>query len=103
MTPSSAAWQSHDAALVISRHARSRLMKIIRPMTPLRQRMLEDMHMRNDSRKAKKLALAYSRGVTSQSYSCLRLVFRLAVIRYSTTVAFLQGQIPHKIDPFFSL
>jgi hypothetical protein len=44
-----AAWQSRDAALVISIHARSRLMKIIRPMTPLRQRMLEDMQIRNDS------------------------------------------------------
>src|SRR5882672_10687386 len=49
MTPSSAAWPSRDAALVISMHARSRPMKIIQPMTPLRRRMLEDMQIRNYS------------------------------------------------------
>src|SRR3989475_12145761 len=49
MTPASVAEQSRSAALVISLPARSRLMKIIRPMTPLRQRMLEDRQIRNDS------------------------------------------------------
>src|SRR5712671_6730080 len=49
MTPASVAEQSRSAALVISLPARSRLMKIIRPMTPLRQRMLEDMQIRNYS------------------------------------------------------
>src|SRR5215469_9939265 len=49
MTPASAAWLSCDAALIIPLHARSRLMKIIRPLTPLRQRMLEDMQIRNYS------------------------------------------------------
>src|SRR5499427_8439120 len=49
MTPASAAWPSRSAALVISLHARSPLMKIIRPLTPLRQRMLEDMQIRNYS------------------------------------------------------
>src|SRR5215468_8653745 len=49
MTPVSAAWQACDAALVISRNARSHLMKIIRPLTPLRQRMLEDMQIRHYS------------------------------------------------------
>src|SRR5262249_6390388 len=49
MTPASAAWPSRAAALIISLHARSHLMKIIRPMTPLRQRMLEDMQIRNYS------------------------------------------------------
>src|SRR3989475_6770259 len=49
MTPASAAWLSRDAALILPIHARSRLMKIIRPMTPLRQRMLEDMQIRNYS------------------------------------------------------
>src|SRR6266568_126108 len=49
MTPASAAWPSRSAALVISIHARSHLMKIIRPLTPLRQRMLEDMQIRNYS------------------------------------------------------
>src|SRR5688500_19703562 len=47
MTPASAAWPSRSAALIIPLHARSRLMKLIRPMTPLRQRMLEDMQIRN--------------------------------------------------------
>src|SRR5919109_4464394 len=49
MTPALAAWPSHAAALVLSIHARSHLMKIIRPMTPLRQRMLEDMQIRHYS------------------------------------------------------
>src|SRR6266516_4177806 len=49
MTPASAAWLSRAAALILPIHARSRLMKIIRPMTPLRQRMLEDMPIRNYS------------------------------------------------------
>src|SRR5215467_3776600 len=49
MTPASAAWPSRSAALIISLPARSRPMKIIRPMTPLRQRMLEDMQIRHYS------------------------------------------------------
>src|SRR6266567_6324681 len=40
---------SRAAALILPIHARSRLMKIIRPMPPLRQRMLEDMQIRNYS------------------------------------------------------
>src|SRR5713101_6981237 len=44
------ALQYRHATLVLSQHTRSRLMKIIRPMTPLRQRMLEDMQIRNYSR-----------------------------------------------------
>jgi integrase/recombinase XerD len=43
------AWPQRHAQLVISRNARSLIMKIHRPMTPLRQRMLEDMQMRNYS------------------------------------------------------
>src|SRR5207302_2692532 len=43
------AWPQRHATLVLSQHTRSRLMKIIRPMSPLRQRMLEDMQIRNDS------------------------------------------------------
>ena len=42
-------------------------------------------------------------GSYKATISCLRLIFRLAVICYFTTVAFLQRQIPHKIDPFFRL
>src|ERR671923_1429343 len=49
MTPASAAWPSRSAALVISLPARSHVMKIIRPMSPLRRRMLEDMQIRNYS------------------------------------------------------
>src|SRR3989475_11179500 len=43
------AWPQRHATLVLSQHTRSRLMKIIRPMSPLRQRMLEDLQIRNDS------------------------------------------------------
>src|SRR5262244_2812769 len=43
------AWPQCHAQLVISRHARSRLMKIHRPLSPLRQRMLEDLQIRNYS------------------------------------------------------
>src|SRR5229473_6367124 len=48
-SPVSMASQYRHAMLVLSQHTRSRLMKIIRPMTPLRQRMLEDMQIRNYS------------------------------------------------------
>ena len=48
-SPVSMASQYRHAPLVLSQHTRSRLMKIIRPMTPLRQRMLEDMQIRNSS------------------------------------------------------
>src|SRR5437762_1329338 len=43
------AWPQRHATLVLSQHTRSDLMKIIRPMSPLRQRMLEDMQIRNYS------------------------------------------------------
>src|SRR5437868_14102450 len=49
MTPAYVAWPSRDPALVISSNARSPPMKIIRPLTPLRQRMLEDLQTRNYS------------------------------------------------------
>src|SRR5437660_10053843 len=49
MTPAYVAWPSRDAALVISSHARSPPMKIVRPLTPLRQRMIEDRQIRNYS------------------------------------------------------
>jgi hypothetical protein len=42
-SPVSMASQYRHATLVLSMDTRSRLMKIIRPMPPLRQRMLEDM------------------------------------------------------------
>jgi len=41
--------QDRHAPLVLSRHTRSRLMQIIRPLPPLRQRMLEDMQIRHDA------------------------------------------------------
>src|SRR2546423_12900696 len=43
------AWPQRHATLVLSQHTRSRLMKIIRPMSPLRQRLLEDLQIRNYS------------------------------------------------------
>src|SRR5207244_4168883 len=55
------------------------------------------------SRKAKKLAPLYSRGVTSQLCSSLWPVSCLAILRYATAVAFLQGEIPYKIAPFFGI
>ena len=42
-------WRRSNATLVLSMDTRSRLMKIIRPMPPLRQCMLEDMQRRHDS------------------------------------------------------
>src|ERR671936_974294 len=49
MTPAWMAWPQRHAQLVLSRNARSPLMKIYRPLSPLRQRMLEDMQIRNYS------------------------------------------------------
>src|SRR4029453_18299765 len=52
--------QYRHATLVLSMHTRSRLMKIIRPMTPLRQRMPEAPQLRNYSPETIE---AYLRGV----------------------------------------
>src|SRR5256885_16619607 len=49
MTPAWRAWPPRPAQVVIAQPTRSRLMKIIRPMSPLRRRMLEDMQIRNYS------------------------------------------------------
>src|SRR3989442_503791 len=49
MTPAWRAWPQRHAQLVISQHTRSHVMKIIRPMSPLRRRMFEDMQIRNSS------------------------------------------------------
>src|SRR5207253_3408821 len=49
MTSLCMASQQRRVELVLSLHTRSRLMKIIRPMTPLRRRMLEDMQLRHYS------------------------------------------------------
>src|SRR5215472_12915423 len=49
MTPAWMAWPQRHAQLVLSRNARSHPMKIHRPLSPLRQRMLEDLQIRNYS------------------------------------------------------
>src|SRR2546426_10066061 len=55
MTPASASWQARSAALLISPPARSRLMKIIRPMTPLGPNLAKGDFLANYSRSEVKI------------------------------------------------